>query len=292
MTEPIFRFLIAVEGPSDARRLRTLLDEVTRRTAEPIEWCQSYDSPDQLIGTYGLDPAHPTWFDLHKVGDLEREVYGEPKFGRSPAYGKDFGRGEIRLLRRFLRAANQTCIRSPKTFDAVIWLRDTDGSADLEKSLVDAIAQDRGDGRRNDKLGPCVIGCPHQCFEAWIVLGLSTLTAPSSPMRVRATHELGFDPFAHPEKLHHKSSSERSAKAFVEATLKELRSTEDEALRSCLSASGTASDRWGRRSQNLAYSPGSTPPRKKEATVCATRSGASSCTKWPRSGQAEVLAWG
>jgi len=147
--------LLAVEGISDVRRARLLVD---RWLEDNVDWFDP-DHPEVYRSYIGVD--HGCEFvEIKTIVKLRREVghkaFGGGRFG-GPHPGGDAGTlQDLRILLTHHDLAP----------DVILWVRDTDG--DAKRSVVAAnYIRDQGETDR------FILGYAHEAGEAWVLVGWS-----------------------------------------------------------------------------------------------------------------------
>jgi hypothetical protein len=149
------KVLLAVEGSSDVRRARLLVDRWLR---DNVEWF-SPDHPEACRSYVGI--GHGCEFVAIKtIVKLRREVahkaFGGGRFG-GPHPGGDAG--TLKDLRILL-------MHHDLAPDVILWLRDTDGD---DQRRVEAMTYIRDHGE-SDRF---ILGYAQQAGEAWVLVGWS-----------------------------------------------------------------------------------------------------------------------
>lgn len=215
-----FRIFAAVEGRSDARRLRVLVRAALARaiSEEEWHWLSADDAdPDAQLALVGLDQAD--YFDFHGVKAFQTRV-----LGRRVLYGGAIGSRECQLLRALMMSLRVLQQRGKLQIDGVIWLRDTDGDARRGPALRDARDADA------EPSLPLVIGTPNQTSEAWVLAGFRAMDADEDRTLRTLRADLSFDPVAEPHRLLHQAHAERGAKEALSRLIDDDVDREAEAL--------------------------------------------------------------
>lgn len=198
MTDVTWTIMLVGEGPSDFRRVRTLIDGWVKTR---VEWA---DLP--TFRRYcGLDDSNP---------HLEtKRIPAEARALELPPFRGDFsGRGDHRLVGQFRQILRRRSLAQRKDL-VVVWSRDEDeGDADGQKAAANARqkALDAGEA-------PILRAVAKQSGEAWVVLGWEPTDAYQKQKHQEIIDLLGFDPVHHPQALSHKPPgvTPKSSKAIL-----------------------------------------------------------------------------
>lgn len=160
------KMLLALEGPSDLRRIRWLIDHWL---GETVDWFapENPASCRELIGVV----AGQEFVAIKSISKLRKELV-RGGFGGPHPRGDAGTISDLRIILTKLEL-------SP---DVVVWLRDADGW-DLRAAEAVAYLEDAGESER------FIVGYPQQVSEAWVLVGwvAESPEEESAEARVRAS---------------------------------------------------------------------------------------------------------
>lgn len=143
------KILLAVEGTSDVRRVRILLD---RWLADNVDWF-SDEHPELCRAFIGLDEGSE-FVSVKSIPSRRKAMSPGGRFGAPHPSGDA---GTLRDLRILMD-------RGEVDADVVIWMRDSDGRDDRH---VQAAAHIREHGEQER----FILGYARQAGEAWVLVG-------------------------------------------------------------------------------------------------------------------------
>lgn len=188
--ESPWRVVLVLEGPSDLRRIRLLLDHL-------FEGERAYEI------VRGVATPGGEYVPVKKVPELARLAGLSGRFASDGPLKGDGG-----SLRRFLQVLLHRRLVDPRT--VVVWCRDDDGDVSRAVGLRAA--------RYSLERGPLtVLGVASECGEAWVLAGVHPTTRDEKSAHAQARQRLGFDPIREPWRLSHQEDVERSAKRVLRA---------------------------------------------------------------------------
>ena len=199
MSQATHRLVLVVEGPSDERRARILLDHWI---LEQVDWVDA-----STLDTYrhytGLELGEE-WLDLHDIPKLARAQRLRPS-----------GHGEAWLVRGLLlplllEKHRRARLQGDESL-VVVYLRDTDGFPERQPQ-----AERGATGLLGTSALSWLPGFPHEAMEAWVLLGWLPGDEAERAAHQAAMKALSFDPLKTPHTLSHKENVPKSAKALLE----------------------------------------------------------------------------
>lgn len=204
--------VLAVEGPSDERRMRLLLQQppfpplVDRQVDVEILTIKSVPETARKLGL--------------------RTMY-------TPDGANKGDGGTLRRVYQVLRAQRRL---RPGTL--LVWVRDSDGREERR--------QEAEAGRRSLPTASVsiLLAIASECGEAWVIAGYQP-SPETKGLHSSLKRRLGFDPWRHPERLSHKTGVPKDAKRVLSELFDGDQDLEDEALLRAWAMTGEVPERCG-----------------------------------------------
>lgn len=216
------RFILALEGPSDERRVHALVDHLLKKRGNNT---MPFEDQRRFEGIEG-DP----YIKIAKIPELARARGLDVRYSSGGPKKGDGG-----TLRSLWQVLKKDRLLGPDV--VVIWVRDDDGHPERRSEAMAC--------RESLNTTSIRIGIASECGEAWVIAGFRPVTPTAKVKTAEWRKKLGFAPHEEPHRLSHKEGVPKSAKEVHEDLFERDQEQQMQALLDAADARNGASKSCG-----------------------------------------------